>query len=108
MYFNELKMSEFQKQFQIKMTQNTDKELEEWLLSTTNLETLERYLRIKDLHNSSVQAAIACGDAWIDNQLEVANIHWKSDEIHQTYINQWPIEEHQFYMQVWDSFLNRQ
>ena len=101
-------MPDFQKQFQIKMTKNTDKELEEWLLSTTNPETLERYRKIWRLHEDSVRSAIACGDAWIDNQLEVVNIHWKSNEIHQTYINQWPVEEHKFYMQVWNSFLNRQ
>lgn len=101
-------MPEFQKQFQIKMTPNTDQELESWLLATTNLETLERYLRIKDLHNNSVQEAIACGDCVIDNQDSVANIHWRSNEVHQTYINQWPVEEHEFYMQVWNSFLASQ
>jgi hypothetical protein len=101
-------MSNFQKQFQIKMTQNTDIELEEWLLATTNQETLDRYRKIKDLHNNSVQQAIACGDCFIDNQDSVANIHWRSDEVHQSYINQWPVKEHEFYMKVWNSFLSRQ
>lgn len=97
-------MSEFQKQFQVKMTANTDQELEAWLLSTTNSETLARYLRIKDLHNAVVQEAIACGDCVIDNQNKVANIHWLSDEVHQSYICRWPIEEHEFYMKVWADF----
>jgi hypothetical protein len=101
-------MSKFQKQFQIKMTSTTDQDMEAWLLATTNLETVERFKRIREIHNNSVQEAIACGDCMIDNQASVANIHWLSQEVHESYINSWPAEEHKFYMQVWDLFLASQ
>ena len=90
------------------MTANTDREMEEWLLYTTDLATLERFKRIREIHNKSVQEAIACGDCMIDNQASVANIHWRSQEVHESYINSWPAEEHKFFMQVWDSFLASQ
>jgi len=97
-------MSNFQKHFQVKMTPNTDEEMEEWLLSTTNLETLERFKRIREIHNNAVQEAIACGDCMIDNQAKVANIHWRSQEIHMLYINRLPQEEEKFFEMIWENY----
>ena len=97
-------MSEFQKQFQIKMTLNTDQEMEVWLLAATNPDTLERFKKIREIHNNCVQEAVACGDCMIDNQATVANIHWRSQEIHMSYMNRLPAEEEQFFEQIWEDY----
>ena len=102
-------MSHYQKNYSIPLPiGDFDKQMQDWLLSTTNEETLDRYLKIYAVHEALVKQADACGDRitiWHekDNQ-GYWEIHWRSDDVHMKYMGQIPLEDRLFYEKVWDNF----
>ena len=89
---------------------NWDKEIETWLLNSSDSETVSKYLKIHHHHEELVKQADKCGDRQVNiyksdngNQVE---IKWISDEIHMKYMNQIPLSDRQFYEKVWNDFYN--
>jgi hypothetical protein len=102
-------MSDYQKNYTIPLPAGDfDKQMQDWLLSSTNAETLSKYLQIYNLHESLVKRADECGDRitrWHQNGNQgYWEIHWRSDDIHMTYMGQIPLEDRLFYEQCWDDF----
>ena len=100
-------MPDYQKKFTVPIPiVNFDQQLQDWLLLNTNLETLERYMNIYNLHESLVKQADECGDRkliWHDGGKSL-EIQWRSDDTHQFYMKQIPHEDQLFYEKVWDDF----
>lgn len=102
-------MSEYQKNYTIPLPKgNFDEQMQDWLLSTTNKETLDRYLKIYEFHESLVKQADACGDRvtiWRENESHgFWEIHWRSDKVHMSYMGQIPLEDRLFYEKCWDDY----
>ena len=102
-------MSDYQKNYTIPLPiGDFDQQMQSWLLESTDQETLARYLKIYDVHESLVKLADACGDRitiWHEKQGQgFWEIHWRSDEVHMQYMSQIPLEDRLFYEKCWDDF----
>ena len=89
---------------------NWDKEIEAWLLESSDSETVNKYLKIHRHHEELVKQADRCGDRQVNiykngigTQVE---IRWISDEVHMKYMHQIPLSDRQFYEKVWNDFYN--
>lgn len=102
-------MDSYQKIFNVHIPiDNFDEQLENWLLVQTNQETLDRYISIRNLHESLVKQADECGDRVViwhqDGDQKFWEIKWKSHDVHMKYMFQIPLEDRQFYEKAWDDF----
>jgi hypothetical protein len=102
-------MSQYQKNYTIPLPiGDFDKQMQDWLLETTDKETLDRYIQIYTLHESLVKQADAVGDRltqWYqDGDRGYWKIQWLSDTVHMKYMSQIPLDDRQFYEKVWNDF----
>jgi len=73
---------------------------------TLPAEELAEWLRQDDIHEKAVHAAVAAGDCEIDQpNTQNAAIKWRSQDIHQKWMNTISNEDHAIYHDFWHRYL---
>jgi hypothetical protein len=102
-------MSEYEKKYTILLPiKDYDKQMQDWIANTFGVETMEQFVRARDSHESVVKEADIQGDRVVffhrQGEETRVEIHWRSDEIHQMYLNRISPEDNALFSRMWNEF----
>ena len=80
--------------------------INEWAEKNLTPEENAEWLRQDKIHEEAVHAAVAAGDCFLDQQDKFnAAIKWKSETIHQKWMDTIPPADHEIYKMFWTRYL---
>lgn len=77
----------------------------QWVKTLPTDQQLE-WQHLRHEHENMVRSAKSCGDAWVEESSDHSTIFWKSPEIHKSYLDRIPRENHAAYQGFWQRYLD--